>query len=69
MSRTVYRLVVGGALLLVLVGVNFTVWQRENLLKDGTPVIASLAQDAVFEIGSRVNFDFDPDRVHLFQEQ
>jgi uncharacterized membrane-anchored protein len=43
MSRTVYRLVVGGALLLVLVGVNFTVWQRENLLKDGTPVLLELA--------------------------
>ncbi len=40
----------------------------EVTLKDGTPVIAALAQDAVFPIGAQVNLEFDPDRVHLFQE-
>jgi multiple sugar transport system ATP-binding protein len=40
----------------------------EVTLKDGSPLIAALAQDAVFEIGSQVHLDFDPDRVHLFPE-
>jgi multiple sugar transport system ATP-binding protein len=38
----------------------------EVTLKDGNPLIAALAQDAVFDVGSQVHLDFDPDRVHLF---
>ncbi len=43
MSRNLYRLLVGGALLLVLGGVNFAVWQRETLLTDGRAVLLELA--------------------------
>jgi len=43
MSRTQYRLLVAGALLLVLGAVNFTIWQREDMLKNGTVVMLELA--------------------------
>ena len=43
MSRTHYRLLVAGALLLVLGAVNFTIWQREDMLKNGSVVMLELA--------------------------
>ena len=38
----------------------------EVTLRDASPLIAALAQDAVLKIGAQVDLDFDPDRAHLF---
>jgi multiple sugar transport system ATP-binding protein len=35
-------------------------------LADGTPVIATLAQDAVYALGTPVSLRFDPAQAHLF---
>jgi uncharacterized membrane-anchored protein len=43
MNRNLYRGVVLGALALLLVAVNVTIWQRENLLRDGQTVLLELA--------------------------
>ena len=40
----------------------------EVTLTDGSPVIAALSHDAVFDIGAQMNLDFDPDQAHLFAE-
>jgi multiple sugar transport system ATP-binding protein len=37
-------------------------------LKDGSPLIAALSQDAIFEVGAPVNLTFDLDKAHLFPE-
>ncbi|MCU0905049.1 MAG: sn-glycerol-3-phosphate ABC transporter ATP-binding protein UgpC [Tabrizicola sp.] len=37
-------------------------------LKDGSPLIAALSQDAIFEVGTLVDLNFDPDKAHLFPE-
>jgi multiple sugar transport system ATP-binding protein len=37
-------------------------------LKDGSPLIAALAQDVIFEVGAPVDLTFDPDKAHLFAE-
>lgn len=41
----------------------------EITLKDGKPLIAALAQDAVYAIGAQVNLDFDPAKAHLFRPE
>jgi multiple sugar transport system ATP-binding protein len=41
----------------------------EIALKDGKPLIAALAQDAVYELGAQVNLDFDPAKAHLFRPE
>ena len=38
----------------------------EVTLKNATPLIAALSQDAVFGLGASMNLDFDPDKAHLF---
>ena len=38
----------------------------EISLKDGNPLIAALAHDAVFPLGQQVNLEFDPAKAHLF---
>ncbi len=38
----------------------------EITLKDGTPLIAALSHDAVFDLGAQMNLDFDPEKAHLF---
>jgi multiple sugar transport system ATP-binding protein len=38
----------------------------EVTLKDGNPLIAALSQDAVFDLGAKMNVDFDPEKAHLF---
>lgn len=43
MSRNHFRALVAGGLLLILVGVNFAVWQREALITDGRSVLLELA--------------------------
>lgn len=43
MNRKRYTGVVLGALALLLVAVNLTIWQRENLLRDGQAVLLELA--------------------------
>lgn len=37
-------------------------------LKDGSPLIAALSHDAVFDLGTPVDLNFDPDKAHLFPE-
>jgi multiple sugar transport system ATP-binding protein len=37
-------------------------------LKDGSPLIAALSQDAIFPVGEAVDLNFDPDKAHLFAE-
>jgi len=39
----------------------------EATLKDGEPLIAALARDAVFPIGTEINLTFDPAQAHLFE--
>jgi multiple sugar transport system ATP-binding protein len=38
----------------------------EVKLRDGTPLIAALTRDAVFELGTPVNLGFNPKMTHLF---
>jgi multiple sugar transport system ATP-binding protein len=38
----------------------------EVRLRDGTPLIAALTRDAVFQLGTPVNLGFDPGMTHLF---
>ena len=33
----------------------------------GQPIIATLARDAQFQVGTEINLSFDPDQTHLFQ--
>jgi multiple sugar transport system ATP-binding protein len=37
-------------------------------LKDGSPLIAALSQDAIFPVGEAVDLNFDPEKAHLFAE-
>lgn len=37
-------------------------------LRDGTNVIAALAEDQIYSIGQPVGLDFDPAKAHLFDE-
>ena len=43
MSRNLYIGIVLAALLLLLAAVNFTIWQRENLLRNGQVLLLELA--------------------------
>jgi multiple sugar transport system ATP-binding protein len=38
----------------------------EVKLRDGTPLIAALTKDAVFQLGTELNLGFDPSMTHLF---
>jgi multiple sugar transport system ATP-binding protein len=40
----------------------------EVKLRDGTPLIATLTKDAVFELGTPVNLSFDPTMTHIFAQ-
>lgn len=37
-------------------------------LRDGTNVIAALAEDQIYSLGQPVGLDFDPAKAHLFDE-